>query len=207
MPSQADAIKVQACVIEPMKRHWGADFDSDTIADFVDDLARFPEKVLREAMQAVRNECKRKPSLAHITEACKGARQHSGMDTSSAEAFYAALTKRDFEADRLTDNFLKGFESSPLATKAKSENWFEQLMRYAYEMARLQAQHMCNVSNPGFCQSAVTNHRTLQLEEIQERINTFTRFCKEQAGTGAIAISVPNYLIDEWKKVKQEKAV
>lgn len=199
MPSQADAIKVQSCVIDPMKRHWAAEFDSDTIADFVDDLARFPEKVLRDAMQAVRNECKRKPSLAHITEACKGAREHSGMDTSSAEAFFAALTKRDFEADRMTNDFLRCFESSPLATKAKSENWFAHLMRYAYEMARLQAQHMCKVSNPGYNQSVITNNKTLQLEEIEARIKTFTQFCKEQSATGTILISVPNYLIDEWK--------
>lgn len=71
MPSQTEIQRVVKHIIDPMKRYWAVEFEAETINDFVDDLARFSESVMENAMTDLRREHKRRPSLAHIFEACR----------------------------------------------------------------------------------------------------------------------------------------
>lgn len=72
MPTQAEFDRVNKHIIDPIKRHWAADFDAQTIDDFIADLAEFTESDLQSAMRKVKREQKRRPSLAHVYEACRG---------------------------------------------------------------------------------------------------------------------------------------
>lgn len=85
MPTQAEFDRVNKHIIDPIKRHWAADFDAQTVDDFIADLAEFTESDLQSAMRKVKREQKRRPSLAHVYEAC---REYSPAKASTQQREY-----------------------------------------------------------------------------------------------------------------------
>lgn len=71
MSTQAEFLKVNQHVIDPLIRHFGVEIDPDTVSDYVEDLRAYPEETLKSAMGKLRRECKRRPSMAQIIEACE----------------------------------------------------------------------------------------------------------------------------------------
>lgn len=71
MPTQADFQRITENVIKPIERHFGYQFDSETISDYVDDLSRYSDDTIKSSMLEVRRENKRRPTLAVIVEACR----------------------------------------------------------------------------------------------------------------------------------------
>lgn len=86
MPSQTEIQKVVKNVIDPLKRHWAIDFDTETINDFVDDLKGFSESDLQNSVKQLRRESKRKPTLAQIYGLCRE---------------YSPLAKKSFDSKRV----------------------------------------------------------------------------------------------------------
>lgn len=132
----------------------------DAMAEaFVEDLARYDDSTLAAAMIEVRRTCKSTPRIAHIVEACRALSGERAGDTSTAEACYGGMRKRDAEAGRMAKEFVKLFRTHPLATAAREEGWGSTLMAYAYESAILQARFICRAANPGFNQNALTGRK------------------------------------------------
>lgn len=75
-----------AIIIDPIKRHWGGDFEPETISEFVDELGHYPNHLLKSGMKKVIREQKHRPRLATIIEACErdiplAKPQDTGKDT------------------------------------------------------------------------------------------------------------------------------
>lgn len=198
---QAEFERVNREIIDPIKRHYGCQFDADTISDYVDDLGRYKKETLQSAMEIVRREQKRRPALATVIEACKQAMQgQSRQSTSSAEEYYASLKKRDSDAVDMAASFQEQFKQSQLYLNACKEKYDVKLLEYVYQSALLQARFITKAANPGYNQNVLTNNINLDGDIVKNRIREFVEYCRKQASTGVIDTQVPHYLIDEWKQ-------
>jgi hypothetical protein len=195
MPNQADFDRVSRCIIEPIKRHWSAEFDSDMVADFVDDLARFDEKTLTQAMQLLRTEQKRRPSLAHIVEACKkyAPSRHGGIPNQSAKFPWH---ERDDERKAMIERYMEGFGHTSMMTEAFRDGWDLDLRRFVYAVAEVQAQMIQGCKSVGWDGASIFGYGTLTDEAKAQFFRDQTR----QAQTGQIDVAIPTSRIEAWKQ-------
>lgn len=70
MPTQADFTKVNEHVIQPLQRLYGTEINDYAIEAMVEDLCRYSNASLQNAIKHIRRTRKRSPSLADLIEAC-----------------------------------------------------------------------------------------------------------------------------------------
>lgn len=203
MPTQADFQRVEKHIINPIQRHWNADFDSETIGDFVDDLAKFNENTLKSAMQKLRNEQKRKPTLAHVIEACRmlsdtgnGHRRSGVFDEKTP------WKERDENRRKSIEAYIDGFKfGSSLYGEAQREGWTSPLLEYIAAVAKVQAQMIIPASNGiSWDHGPIFGYGTVVNDDMR---NQFFADQRRQAQTGSIEVSIPTGKIDIWKKHAQ----
>ena len=201
MSSQEHFQRVTDLIIKPIERHYACQFDSDTIADFVDDLGRYPKQILEAAMGDIRRSQKRRPALATIIEACKQNRNTIGeKDTSTAEAFYANLMAKYEKATTDAMSYTEAFMTGSLGLQASAEGWGKFLRSYVFCQASLQA-HMLDRLNAGYDSEALYNIGFMQMqgidhEAILERKRRELYFAKQQS---CLHAEPPADMIAEWK--------
>lgn len=195
MPNQVEFDRVSRCVIEPIKRHWNAEFDPDTISDFVDDLARYPEPVLKKAIEHARQTNKRRPTLAHIVEACEKVK--SPPERGSNPSVKQPWDERDEKRNQLVIDYVSNYIAvSQLWFEAKREGWDADLMRYITAVAWVQAQMIIPGGRGiGWSGNIIFSH-TPKDQEIRQ----FMDDQKRQAETGVVSVAIPTGKITEWKE-------
>jgi hypothetical protein len=193
MPSQVDFDKVKRCIIDPMARHWNADLDSDTQADFVDDLARFSEETLKKAMQTLREEQKRKPSLAHVMEACK---KFSPSRKDIPGNTDLECHKREINKQKMVTDYVASYRNSTLYLEAYREGWDLDLLAYVYAVADVQAQMILGYQRFGWDGPSIFGYGEL----TDDTRNSFFKDQRRQAQIGTIDVGIPTTRIAEWKR-------
>lgn len=203
MPKQSDFDRINRLVVVPLATFYGTKFTEGFIDAMVEDLCGYNDDALQAAVLEVRRTCKTTPRIAHLVEACKHAQGANSQDSASTQDYIASLRKRDDDARRMAKEFMDMFIFTEIAQRARKEGWESYLFAYAYEAAWLQAQNITRSCNPGFNHNPIVGRfnvkKNEEIHEIRKRCEEFVSFCKRQAATGIIEISVPNYLIDEWK--------
>lgn len=195
MPNQADTQRVVFNVIEPMKRHWAAEFDADTISDFVDDLYKFSAESLKNAMADMRREHKRKPSLSHIFDAC---RNYEPSKNSHENRVRNEWEERDERVNNMVSDYVTRFKNiSTIWHESVLGGWEIDLWRYIYSMASMQAQMIVGDRNIGWDGVVMFGATTLITDEMR---NQLIRQQRQQAETGSIEVSIPTGRIAEWKR-------
>lgn len=204
MPAQADFDRVKRLVIDPIKRHFAAEFDTETIDDFVDGLADFSEKAMTEAMREIKIYQKRKPTLGHVAELC---RRHAGVGENlknSAEAYYASLCKRNADALAMAREYCERFKQSALWDQAQAEKWLHHLEAYVKAAAHFQAQLICQCLNPGYDVMPL-DYAGLETSMLDRRIKAFVEDNRMQAQAGFIGVLPPSELTDKWRNLSNRR--
>lgn len=194
MSNQADFEKISSCVIAPMKRHWNADFDTETIDDFVKDLKKYSVEQLTESMSEVRQNSKRKPTVAHIIEAIRNnAPKRSGAVASDWHTnFLAEQEAKDRRAVASAVKYAQEYTHENL----KNINDYDKkrIIGFLEEAAYFQAQILAGARNCGWsCKMALGE---------SERGEWFVKMCKAGAASGFISVDVPW----KWLEPKQNPA-
>lgn len=197
--NQVEYAKVIATVIEPLERHYGAEFDKAKSDDYINILKIFSEAVLREAMQEVLQTSKRAPAIAHIVSACRdiAPRPHQNPETKN---FIAELQKKYDTCFQDAKKFTNDFMSSAFGIEATQEGWGDRLRAYVFAQAHLQALFLGRCT-AGWNANDLFNYDTMRRnratdEEINFRKNREVEYALHQL---VICVSPPHDLIAEWK--------
>lgn len=196
MAKQSDYERINRLIIAPMVTTWQVKVPEGMIDGYVEDLSPYNDQTLAAAFREVRRTSKTPPRIAHFVDACRNIAGAGSVDTTRASDYFAGIRRSEEDLRSTAKRFMDGYEACGLMDQAKAEGWAEKLRAYAYEAAYLQAQFMANVKNAGFSQSPFANWRNVDTEK---RCRDFVTSCRSQARTGTIEVSVPSYLIDEWR--------
>lgn len=199
--NQADFKKVTENIIEPMKRHWGAEFDAETVADYVDDLCHFSTDTLKAAMQKIRAEQKRKPTIAHIAEACKHIKPISAHPSKSVNDPSMPWVQKQQAIQDLVDAYLQQFRNiSTIYSESQREGWDLDLMRYVSGIAMIQASMINKASHYGWSSIDIFGAGA---EMKPEAVKVFFSEQRRQADTGSIDVSIPTGRINDWRAARE----
>lgn len=171
MSTQADFEKINNYIIEPMKRHWNADFDTAMVDDYVKDLGKYTQQQLTEAMSELRQTAKRRPTIAHIVEAIQvtnAKTKSNGPRTGYAE-MVAEHEKKDRRATVAAQEYADTFKHDRMAEFDADTQ--KRIRYYIREAAYLQAQILEQIRNRGWsCEVAgMNNERTKWFIEMNHR--------------------------------------
>ena len=197
---QADIERITRIVVTPLEAIYGP-YASEVKEMLLDDLHRFDNRTLEEAVRIVRRTRQTQPKIAHLVEACReaggGAKQSEGSNE-----FLKQLNRRNDSARKMAWDYRVQFEATPLARDAKAGGWFEPLVEYVTEAASLQSQLIAGLPNAGFSHTAL---RAAEFAETERRCFAFVTACKRQAQAGFIDVNVPQHMIDEWAGIASRR--
>lgn len=196
MAKQTDYERINRLIIAPMSATWQVKVPEGMVDGYVEDLAGFSDETLAAAFREVRRTCKTPPRIAHFVEACRSVGGAGPTNSDGAAEFLSGLRKRESDARRKAREFTDRFALTQLAQQARAEGWERRLMDFVYEAAWLQAQYIAGIPHPGYSQSSLAN---LRIDDAERRCREFCESCRRQAQTGTIDVSVPGYLIAEWR--------
>lgn len=193
MSNQADYLKVHEHVIKSLERHYGKAFDSETIADYVDDFARFDAETLKKAMAEVRQSHNRqtRPAPGVIFEAIRKIRGDKGTgDGGSLEKLRqeqdARFNRTRASAKQYVEHFCMGNDR----LKAIQPDWRrEEMIDCIHQAALLQAQLIEGIKNCSY-----TTASWLRVGEgmnHEERLKWWVDMCRRNAKTGQINVEIP----------------
>lgn len=204
MSSQADFTKIKNIVVKTMERHWSAEFDQELIEDYCRSLGRYDDATLKKAMQSLIDEQKRKPTIAHIVEACKKAiPAHSGGGgNSSDENMPWVIAAKKIE--KLVTTYVDQYRNvSQTYSDARREGWDLDLMRYVSDVATIQAHMISREGKIGWNSQTLFGAGTMVTEPM--RYNFFKEQERLCAG-GSIDVSLPTDRIADWKSSAAARA-
>lgn len=195
--NQADFMKVDSIVIKTIERHWGAAFDADALDDYVRTLAKFDENALRKAMTKMIEEHKRKPTLAHIIDACKE-QKSSGSSISDPNNPNHPWVQVQKQVDKLVDDYLAQYKNiSQLWRDAVRERWELDLERYIRAVAEIQAAMIVGQKNYGWKGPEILGINTIITSADKHH---FFQEQKRIAAGGSIDVGIPTNRVDDWRR-------
>lgn len=193
MSNQADYLKVQELVIKPLERHYGKPFDTETIADYVDDFARYDSEVLKKAMADVRQTYTKqtRPAPGVIFDAIRknqGEKSYSG-ESNWLDQHRAEETKKATRALAAAGDYLQAFiRENDYRLKALPDFSRSAVINCVHESALFQAKIINGVQKIGYnAQNAIGFPKG----NWEERVKWWLEMCRKHAATGIIHVETP----------------
>ncbi len=184
--NQADYKKVYEAIIEPLMRHYGAEYDEKIIDDYIRIFAKHSREKLEAAVGEVIEEQKRKPTIAHITDKIRRDEKRGGGDSAWLQNFYAEQEAKQVRARAAAENYAE-WEIRHLEPQLArlAPHRAQYVKEFVYHAAVYQAEGLEGIKNRGF------NSICLGLpgEVTSERREWFFKMCKD-AGS-VIKVVVP----------------
>lgn len=200
-PNETETLRVIEHVINPMKRTWSAEFDADTISDYVNDLHIFSGETMDRAIADLRREQKRKPTLAHVFEACQ--KHKPIMRDSISKISKNPWEERVERKQKLIDDYVKQFCTiSQTYAESVREGWHLDLRDYVYCVADVQAQMIVGERNIGWNGMSIFGAGNTISDDMRKE---FLAAQRRQANIGMVDIAIPTSRLNEWKQSVQRR--
>lgn len=204
MPTQSDFQRIQDNVIKPLQRHYGMEFDTDLIDDYVSDLSKYSADTLKKAMSEIRADQKRRPVIGNIIAACRKYGEGERIPDSNA---LLPWRQKDEKAAKLTAEFMENYRLCDLMATAKDGGWANHLIQFVSALALMQA---CLISGmhaaPG-CDCQTVSFAGITGNAYRGIITRCEQESRTQAAAGYICVDVPIELIDGWKVLKKAQPI
>lgn len=188
--NQVDFIVVQHFVA-PLEVMFG-ELNDQQEAVYCKHLRQFDREALERGVDhlQITHRYKRFPTLAECMDACKKSDKAETAHIAAHDGNFPWVAARK-KSEEIHKEFMRQWESSPLATQARFEGWLHHLDQYVSAVARIQASIIAEVKNLGW------ESMIIQAGEVwsDEEVKRFIAEQRMQAGQGVIHVDVPERVL------------